>query len=40
MSEQRRSVIKRVYVPTYFRQLPSGERVQVPGHYREQGMGG
>lgn len=39
MSEQRRSVIKRVYVPTYFRQLPSGERVKVPGHYREPDKG-
>lgn len=29
-----RSIIKRVYVPTHVRQLPSGERVKVPGHYR------
>ncbi|WP_269320550.1 hypothetical protein [Billgrantia saliphila] len=31
----RKSVIKRIYVPTYVRQLPNGERVTVPGHYRK-----
>ncbi|WP_276308764.1 hypothetical protein [Billgrantia endophytica] len=31
---QERSIIKRVYVPTHVRQLPNGERVRVPGHYR------
>ncbi|MFW3615071.1 hypothetical protein [Billgrantia antri] len=30
-----RSVIKRIYVPTYVRELPNGERVTVPGHYRK-----
>lgn len=30
-----KSVIKRVYVPTHKRQLPSGEQVTVPGHYRK-----
>lgn len=30
-----RSVIKRIYVPTCKRQLPSGEQVIVPGHYRK-----
>lgn len=29
-----KSVIKRVYVPTHVRQLPSGERVRIPGHYK------
>jgi len=29
-----KSVIKRVYVPTHVRILPSGERVTVPGHYK------
>ncbi len=31
----RKSIIKRVYVPTHVRQLPDGERVIVPGHYRK-----
>lgn len=35
---ERKSVIKRVYVPTYFRDLPNGERVKVPGHYRDPGQ--
>lgn len=30
-----RSVIKRIYVPTHVRELPNGERVTVPGHYRK-----
>lgn len=34
MSE-RKSVIKRVYVPTHVRQMPNGDRVTVPGHYRK-----
>lgn len=29
-----KSIIKRVYVPTYVKHLPNGERVTVPGHYR------
>lgn len=33
MSEPK-SIIKRVYVPTHMRQLPNGERVRVPGHYK------
>lgn len=32
---QRRSVITRVYVPTHVRDLPNGERVTIPGHYRQ-----
>ncbi len=32
---ERKSIITRVYVPTYVRQLPNGERVTVPGHYKE-----
>lgn len=35
MSENNdRSIIKRIYVPAHVRQLPNGERVKVPGHYR------
>ncbi len=30
-----KSIIKRVYVPTHVRQLPNGERVTIPGHYKE-----
>lgn len=29
-----KSVVTRVYVPTHVRQLPNGERVKVPGHYK------
>lgn len=29
-----KSIIKRVYVPTHVRDLPSGEKVKVPGHYK------
>ncbi len=29
-----RSIIKRIYVPAHVRQLPSGARVRVPGHYK------
>lgn len=31
---ERKSIIKRVYVPAHVRQLPNGERIKVPGHYR------
>lgn len=31
----RKSIIKRIYVPTHVRQLPGGERVTIPGHYRK-----
>lgn len=33
-SSMSKSVIKRIYVPTHVRTLPSGERVTVPGHYK------
>ncbi|MGM0982588.1 MAG: hypothetical protein ACQEXG_04075 [Pseudomonadota bacterium] len=29
-----RSVITRVFVPAHVRDLPNGERVTVPGHYK------
>lgn len=29
-----KSIVKRVYVPTHVRDLPNGERVKIPGHYR------
>ncbi len=29
-----RSVITRVYVPAHTRDLPNGERVTIPGHYK------
>lgn len=29
-----KSIITRIYVPAYVRQLPNGERVRVPGHYK------
>ncbi len=29
-----KSVIKRVYVPTHVRDLPNGEKLKVPGHYK------
>ncbi len=29
-----KSVIKRVYVPTHVRDLPNGEKVKIPGHYK------
>lgn len=29
-----KSVIKRVYVPTHVRDLPNGEKLIIPGHYR------
>lgn len=28
------SVIKRVFVPAHVRDLPNGERVTIPGHYK------
>lgn len=34
MTNNSKSIIKRVYVPTHVRQLPNGDRVTVPGHYR------
>jgi hypothetical protein len=27
-------VIKRVYVPTQVRDLPNGEKLKIPGHYK------
>lgn len=29
-----KSVIKRVYVPTQVRDLPNGEKLTIPGHYK------
>ncbi|MFG6665909.1 hypothetical protein ACGK9R_02230 [Halomonas sp. HNIBRBA4712] len=29
-----RSVIKRIYVPTQVRDLPNGEKLTIPGHYK------
>jgi|GEM_PF-419927 len=29
-----KSVIKRVYVPTQVRDLPNGEKLKIPGHYK------
>jgi hypothetical protein len=29
-----RSVITRVFVPAHVRDLPNGERLRVPGHYK------
>lgn len=29
-----KSVIKRVYVPAHVRDLPNGDRIRVPGHYK------
>lgn len=29
-----KSVIKRVYVPTQVYDLPNGERLKIPGHYK------
>ncbi|WP_444676734.1 hypothetical protein [Halomonas sp. E19] len=37
--KSRRSVIKRIYVPTQVRHLPNGERVTIPGHYRKPNEG-
>ncbi|MEQ4539922.1 MULTISPECIES: hypothetical protein [Halomonadaceae] len=33
--KSRKSVIRRIYVPTHVRRLPDGEKVTVPGHYRK-----
>lgn len=33
-SNKTKSVIKRVFVPTQVRDLPSGEKVKIPGHYK------
>ncbi len=30
-----KSVIKRIYVPTHVRDLPNGEKLKIPGHYRD-----
>ncbi|GHE22272.1 hypothetical protein [Halomonas urumqiensis] len=32
--DSNKSIIKRVYVPGHVRDLPNGERVKVPGHYK------
>ena len=29
-----KSVIKRIYVPTQVYDLPNGERLKIPGHYK------
>ncbi len=34
-----KSVIKRVYVPTHVKTLPNGERVKIPGHYKQKARG-
>lgn len=35
MTERKaRSVITRVFVPAHVRDLPNGERVTIPGHYK------
>lgn len=34
MTDNSKSIIRRVYVPTHVRQSPNGDRVTVPGHYR------
>ena len=31
---EQKSIIKRVYVPAHFRELPSGEKIKIPGHYK------
>lgn len=33
-SGKAKSVIKRVYVPTQVRDLPNGEKLKIPGHYK------
>ncbi len=33
-SSNTKSVIKRVYVPTQVRDLPNGEKLKIPGHYK------
>lgn len=33
-SSEVKSVIKRVYVPTQVRDLPNGEKLTIPGHYK------
>lgn len=35
-----KSVIKRVYVPTQVRDLPNGEKLTIPGHYKSPPSGG
>lgn len=34
---ERKSIVKRVYVPTRVEHRPNGERVTIPGHYRRPG---
>ncbi|WP_260578994.1 hypothetical protein [Vreelandella populi] len=29
-----KSIIKRIYVPTQVRDLPNGEKLKIPGHYK------
>lgn len=33
-SSKTKSVIKRVYVPAEVRDLPNGEKLKIPGHYK------
>lgn len=33
-SGKTKSVIKRIYVPTQVRDLPNGEKLKIPGHYK------
>lgn len=33
-SNNTKSVIKRVYVPAQVRDLPNGEKLKTPGHYK------
>ena len=33
-SSKWKSVIKRVYVPAQVRDLPNGEKLKIPGHYK------
>ena len=33
-SSKTKSVIKRVYIPTQVRDLPNGEKLKIPGHYK------
>ncbi len=33
-SHKSKSVIKRIYVPTQVRDLPNGEKLTIPGHYK------
>lgn len=33
-SSKAKSIIKRIYVPTHVRNLPNGEKLTIPGHYK------